>query len=67
MSTTTIIWSVFAIFVLIVFIIVYYNIVIKPEKIKQEKNSDLEKSLKKLTKIAKNKASEIAKITKGSK
>ena len=40
---------------------------VKPEKIKQEKNSDLEKSLKKLTKIAKNKASEIAKITKGSK
>ena len=37
MSTTTIIWSVFAIFVLIVFIIVYYNIVIKPEKIKQRR------------------------------
>lgn len=37
MSTTTIIWSAFAIFVLIVFIIVYYNIVIKPEKIKQRR------------------------------
>ena len=37
MSTTTIIWSVFAIFALIVFIVVYYNMVIKPEKIKQQR------------------------------
>ncbi len=40
---------------------------VKPEKTPKEQSSDLEKSLKKITKIAKNKASKIAKFTKASR